>query len=428
MKKILSVFLSCLIIFTGCAHLNTKDDYSASLSSLATNDINSAISNLPSGEGNTFITVMEKTYLNLLLGKPKMDKLREMAVAIDNQIQYKVSRGVKSFFFAETPEGYYASEHEIIWMHYLLCWGYAILGKKEEARVEAKKASTLLGQNFTNASNGRFDDPFMRIISSLMWMFCDEWDEAKVDLRRALVLDPKLKWIKKLVTLDEMPESIFFVMGGTGYEPKWDVDKKRLVRGFRNISFTGNGLKSTLHYINKKNRDNMSISPDSSQWYKRHINRNTVVSDMIDDTKYVEKFGYSSTKMAGHITLAVIGGLAIFTLGLGIGGALLYIGIAGNSSEVAGLGIASILMGGKFGYDFAESNIEDARDNYNEEMDPSISYRYVRFLPEYAWMGWNDNIPDSVNFLKGNSKLDLTYSSIKTGKKEIIIAYYADRK
>ena len=62
------------------------------------------------------------------------------------------------------------------------------------------------------------------------------------------------------------------------------------------------------------------------------------------------------------------------------------------------------------------------------EMDPSISYRYVRFLPEYAWMGWNDNIPDSVNFLKGNSKLDLTYSSIKTGKKEIIIAYYADRK
>jgi len=428
MNKLISLLLSGLLVFTGCSHLNTKDDYYLSTLSMSRNNIEGALGRLPRGEGNTFITVMERTYLNLLLGRAAIDRLIKIGHHIDNQIKYKVTRGVKSFFFAETPGGYYASEHEIIWMHYLLCWGYTIKGDSEKARVEAKKASTLLGQNFSNSGNGRFDDAFMRILSSIMWMFVDEWEEAKVDLKRALQLNPKLSWVRKLIKHDSMPDNIILVLGGTGYEAKWNVKTNSFIRGFRNIVFTGNGQKSSMHYVKPSVKKKLSISPDSSKWYKRHIKRNSALSDVIDDTKYVEKFGYSSTKMAGHVTLAVLGGLAIFTLGLGVGGALLYVGLVGESSEIAGLGVGAILVGGTYGYNFTSSNIRDAKYNFKDEMDPAKRYRYVRFLPEYSWLGWSDRNYDSIGFNSEGKSLNLHYSAIKVKKKKIFIAYYSDTK
>jgi PBP1b-binding outer membrane lipoprotein LpoB len=99
MKKLISLILIPAIVLTGCSGLNTKEDYINTTSHLASDDIEKAAKSLPRGEGKTFITIMENTYLNLLAGKPEIDTLALYSRSIENQVRYKVSRGVKSFFF-----------------------------------------------------------------------------------------------------------------------------------------------------------------------------------------------------------------------------------------------------------------------------------------------------------------------------------------
>ena len=104
MYKIISILLIPAIILTGCSGLNTKNDYMQTTINLGSEDIERAVDFLPEGEGKTFITIMEKTYLNLLAGKPEISELAKYSRLIDNQVRYKISRGLKSFFFIENRE------------------------------------------------------------------------------------------------------------------------------------------------------------------------------------------------------------------------------------------------------------------------------------------------------------------------------------
>jgi len=427
MKKIISLILIPAIILAGCSGLNTKKDYINSTSSLASDDINLALKTLPRGEGKTFITIMERTYLNLLAGEPEIDALAEYSRTIENQVRYKISRGVKSFFFIEMPDGYYASEHEIIWMHFLLCWGYSLKGDLDSARVEVNRAAVLLSNEFS--AEGRFDDPFMRIICGLMWNICREWDDARSDFRRALQLDPKNKWVKQLINMDEAPANMVLLLGGTGYEPYWDPDAKGLVRGLRGVSFKNSGMKSELALTGGEYETlNLFITPDSSYWYKRHEVRNSELSDVIDDFKYTQKFGVSSGKLVSHIALAVGGGLLIFTLIGGAGLGLVALGAYANSGEIMGAGAAVFVYGGYKGYDFASEQCSNAKKNYRREMNPADKYRFVRFLPEYGWLGWSSKkISTPVSIKSGAKKILLRNSySIKGKGTSLTFGYYPD--
>jgi hypothetical protein len=427
MKKVISLILIPAIILTGCSGLNTKDDYNKSTSHLASDDITTALKSLPRGEGKTFITIMESTYLNLLAGKPEINTLAAYSRTIENQVRYKISRGVKSFFFIETPDGYYASEHEIIWMHFLLCWGYSLKGDIESARVEVNRAAVLLSNEFS--SEGRFDDPFMRIICGLMWNICGEWDDARADFRRALQLDPKIKWLKPLVNMEEAPANMVLLLGGTGYEPYWDPDAKGLVRGLRGVSFKSKGSRIGISLSGGEYESlNLFITPDSSYWYKRHEVRNSELSDVIDDFKYTQKFGVSSGKLVSHIALAVGGGLLIFTLIGGAGLGLVALGAYANSGEVMGAGAAVFVYGGYKGYDFASEQCSDAKTNYRKEMNPADKYRFVRFLPEYGWLGWSSKkITPPVSIKSGTKKILLKNSYVIKGKgRTMTFGYYPD--
>lgn len=427
MHQLISIILIPLIILTGCSGLNTKNDYINSTSHLASGDINTALKSLPRGEGRTFITLMEQTYLNLLAGGPEIGALAEYSRSIENQVRYKISRGVKSFFFIETPDGYYASEHEIIWMHFLLCWGYSLKGDLDSARVEVNRAAVLLSNEFS--AEGRFDDPFMRIICGLMWNICGEWDDARADFRRALQLDPKLKWLKPLINMDEAPANMAILLGGTGYEPYWDPDAKGLVRGLRGVSFKNSGVKSELLLTGGEyEKLNLFITPDSSYWYKRHEVRNSELSDVIDDFKYTQKFGVSSGKLVSHITLAIGGGLLIFTLIGGAGLGLVALGAYANSGEIMGAGAAVFVYGGYKGYDFASDECSDAKRNYRVEMNPADKYRFVRFLPEYGWLGWSSKkISSPVSIKSGAKEILLRNSYIIKGKgTSVTFGYYPD--
>lgn len=427
MKQLISLILIPVLIVTGCSGLNTKDDYNSSTSYLASDDIDDALKSLPRGEGKTFITIMENTYLSLLAGKPQIEALAEYSHLIENQVRYKVSRGVKSFFFIETPDGYYASEHEIIWMHFLLCWGYSLKGNIESARVEVNRAAVLLSNEFS--AEGRFDDPFMRIICGLMWNICGEWDDARTDFRRALQLDPKIKWLKQLINMEQPPSNMVLLLGGTGYEPYWDPDAKGLVRGLRGVSFRGTGARSGISLNGGEFESlNLFITPDSSNWYKRHEVRNSELSDVIDDFKYTQKFGVSSGKLVSHVALAIGGGLLIFTLVGGAGLGLVALGAYANSGEVIGAGAAVFVYGGYKGYDFASEQCSKAKKNYRREMNPADRYRFVRFLPEYGWLGWSSKkITPPVSIKSGTREVLLKNSyNIKGKGTTMTFAFYPD--
>ena len=429
MKKIIALILAVALTDLSCSTLNTKNSYNLSSSSLVTGDIDSAINALPDGEGDSFISLMERCYLNLLKGNPDIDNLSRFADKIDKQIKYKISRESKSFFFIETPEGYYASEHEIIWMHFLLSWGYSLRHDTEKARVEVKKASVLLSNRFTGEK--RFDDAFMRVICGVLWSMCGEWDDARTDFRRALQLNPSIKWIKNLINMDEPPANITLILGGIGYQPYWNPKGNKFVRGYRDVDFQSMGKKSRLILSLPDNSSfNMFMTPDASSWYKRHKTRNNEIADVIDDVKYTEKFTFSSTKMAAHVLYGVLGGLAIFTVVAGLGAGLIALGVYINSSELVGLGGVGVIAGGYLGVDFAKENYRDATSTYKKEMNPSDKYRFVRYLPEYSWIGWSRQELTTPLVIKTGDKEIILHNSrkIPTTKPQVIIGYYPDIK
>jgi hypothetical protein len=429
MKKITAIILAVALIDLSCTTLNTKNSYNLSSASLVSGDINSAIKSLPDGEGDTFISLMERTYLNLLTGNPEIDKLASYAYKIDMQVRYKISRESKSFFFIETPEGYYASEHEIIWMHFLLSWGYSLRQESEKAHVEVKKASVLLSNRFTG--EGRFDDAFMRVICGVLWAMCGEWDEAGTDFRRALQLNPSMKWIKTLIAMEDPPANLTLILGGIGYQPYWNPKNDKFVRGYRDVDFQPVGKKSRLMLsLPDDSSMNLFMTPDASGWYKRHKIRNNEIADVIDDVKYTEKFTFSSARMASHVLYGVAGGLLIFTVIGGIGAGLIALGLYINSGELAGLGAGAVVYGGYKGIDFAHSNYKDAVSVYKKEMNPSDRYRFVRFLPEYSWLGWSKQELDTPLIIKtGNLEIILHSSrKIPSKKPQVIIGYYPDIK
>lgn len=427
MKKIVSIMLALSLLNLSCSSLNTKNTYYFSSSSMVSGDIENAINSLPTGEGDTFVTIMERTYLNLLMGNPDIDKLSAYSNKIDNQIRYKVSREAKSFFFIETPEGYYASEHEIIWMHFLLSWGYSLRQDFPKARVEVNRSAVLLSNKFS--SEGRFDDAFMRVICGVLWNMCGEWDDARADFRRALQLNPSMKWIRELIEMEEPPKNLSLILGGIGYQPYWNPDVDNFMRGYRNVDFkaTGNRSKLTLS-IPENIKLNLFITPDASGWYERHKTRSSQLSDTIDDIKYSEQFGVSSTKMTSQIVYGVVGGLLIFTLFGGLGIAAIALGAYGQSGAIAGLGIASLMYGSYTGYNFTKRNVKDAKNTYKKEMDPSDKYRFVRFLPEYSWLGWsNKNITSPLMINSGKETYTIQNSTvISNNGTNTIIGYFPD--
>ncbi len=426
MKKIVSLVLAISLLNISCSSLNTKSTYSFSSTSLASGDIDSALRSLPHGEGKTFISIMEKTYLSLLKGNPDINTLAAYSRKVDSQIRYKVSREAKSFFFIETPEGYYASEHEIIWMHFLLSWGYSLRGDFEKARVEVNRSAVLLSNRFSE--EGRFDDAFMRVICGVLWNMCGEWDHARTDFRRAVMLNPSMKWIKELINMENAPKNLTLILGGIGYQPYWNPKGTSFIRGYRDVDFKATGNKSNLTLTIPENiKLNLFITPDSSAWYARHKTRNNEISDTIDDVKYAEKFSLSSAKMSGRILFGIVGGLLIFTIIGAAGIGIAALGIYAESAELAGVGLGVLVYGGYTGIDFAGSNIKNASSDYKTEMNPSDKYRYVRFLPEYSWLGWsNNNITAPITVNSGKTTSTIFNTTIITNINNTIIGYFPD--
>ncbi len=428
MCRIVIISIIICLSLIQCSSLLTKKDYEPSMRSMENWDIQNALKELPQGEKGGFITLMEKTYLNLLAGKPDIEELADYSKKIDNQVRFKATRELKSFFYQETPEGYYASEHEIIWLHLLMSWGYSMRKDFDKAYIEAKICSNLLSNEWSE--EGRFDDPLIRIILASVWTMCGEWEEAQVDFRAAYRLDPSLKWANTLAEMNSPPANLVVILGGCGPEPVWDPDfKSNPFRGFRGIKFNPRGVKSSLVIKDTgKYSSELNITPDSSYWYKRHFIRDNEIQDLIQDSHYAGKAAGSGLK-GTTITLAgITTGILIAAGGIALGGGVIVLGIYIKSSEIIGLGAIAAAAGSAWGYKTARRSYEYSKKEFMEDMDASYNYRFVRFLPEYAWVGWSiEKLKEPVTiYNKGMPLLTSKLSDISASVNIVSLGFYPD--
>lgn len=419
------LFLAILFLSFCSSGLLKREDYSSARNSLLNKDASGALESFPKGEQNSFIVSMEKAYLNLIQGKPDIDDLIKYSGKVDKRVRYSASRELKTFFYLETPEGYYASEHEIIWLHLLLSWGYSLRGDFEKGYVEARIASNLLSNNWS--AEGRFDDPLLRIILASVWTMCGHWEEAQVDFRVAYRLDPSLKWAEKLADSSEPPKEFVLILGGTGPEPKWDPNASfNPIRGIRSLKFESQSVRSKLVLKDSSGKSiDLHLTPDSKKWYERHQIRDNEINDLIQDSKYGQLILATALKETGRSILGITAGVVVAVGGIGLGGGLAYLGVEGKSEELVAFGVAVAVAGVVKGYEIAAESVSESIKQTEENLDISEEYRFVRFLPDYAWVGYsNSGLSKPVRIeKKGEAVLQLNEP---VGTKIISIQYYPD--
>ncbi|MBT4287601.1 MAG: hypothetical protein HOD92_09710 [Deltaproteobacteria bacterium] len=427
MKKIQHylLFILGILLITNCTskELLLKEDYESSLYLHQSGKTAEVLKEFPKGEVGAFITTLEKTYLNLLQGNSDIKALAKQAIFIEKRFRFQASKELKSVFFAETAEGYYPSEHEIIWMHILLSWGYHLKGDNEKACVEARKTSHLLMAPWSH--EGAFDDPFLRIINGAMWMNCGSWEDARVDFKRAFYLDNQLKWLLDLIQLNEPPKQLILILGGPGPE---------IIRANRIIHETENNVDLDLafHLLGKKSKISIAdkkgykfypkITPDARYWYARHFERNNSIHELIESSKYsayqTAIIGRESLKVAGGVVV----GTGVMTGSVVAGLAIMYVGLEVGSGEIFLLGPVVALGGIKKGLDIIDETYDTSKKEVQQKNNLSNYYRFSRFLPEYSWLTWSDLNYDFPLKISPGEHL------IKDSKSRVIIQYLPDLK
>ncbi|HPM35569.1 MAG TPA: ankyrin repeat domain-containing protein, partial [Spirochaetota bacterium] len=144
-------------------------------------------------------------------------------------------------------------------------------------------------------------------------------------------------------------------------------------------------------------------------------------------------YGKTVTTQGTLSTIQVLGavsvGLLVITTGLAAGVGIIYLGALAESGELMAVGCIPIISGYKIGKGIMVDGYNDASENYNKNVDPSNYYRYVRFLPEYMWIGWTDkNVKYPLQIKKNNEIIKVMESEtfLTEDKNAITSVYYAD--
>ncbi|TGL58369.1 hypothetical protein [Leptospira sarikeiensis] len=421
-----AILLFLLSLCISCSSLLKREDYIPAKNEWTKADPKSALKEFPSGESGSFITVLEKATIGLFAGEKNISKLQDLAEENKSRLRFSASRELRSFFYMETPEGYYASEAEIIYLHILLGFYYAKKEQYEEALVEARYAANLLNGEWS--AEGQFDDPTLRILLGVLWTACGEWQDAKIDFRAALRLSPKTGWLRQYAYSDQPPKEVLLVFGGAGPEPFMDPEANlNFVRGLRKLNFRFRGNRSELSWSDLDgNQDKLLLGPSTPNWYQRHLDRDNSMHEIIDDSKYFQLVTFSTAKQASILTAKITGSILVGTLIVGVGGGIAYLGAQANSGEAVGFGALIAISGVQLAAKMIDDAVATSREEFSKDLDVSSDYRFVRFLPEYVWLSFSKK---SLRFPKIQDKKRQKDISVLTsfGKIPVTIGFYPDQ-
>jgi hypothetical protein len=430
--KFINRFFSIFAIFAfmHCSStLLKKGDYVNTRYHLDRSNPERALQVFPNFEKNSFITTMEKTYLNLIQGRSDIKDLIIYSDKIEKRLRYSASREIKTFFYIETPEGYYASEHEVILMHLFLSWGYSLKRNYDKAYVEAKKAANLLNTNWSE--EGRFDDPSLRIMLAGMWAMCGHWEEAQVDFKVAYNMDNRLHWALELAELETPPKELYLLLVGNGPEPIWDPKfKLNPIRGMRSLKFVHQQDSKELSLKTESGEPIALHSPGNTEsWYQRHFIRDNEIQDIIKDSNYGQIVFAKAIQGTTVSLLGITGGLLIGGLGIGAGAGLIYLAVEAEMAELALLGLAVIAGGVSAGYELAETSVDYSIEETEKAMDNSQEYRYVRFLPDKVFTGYSNEAYSSepLSLYDNNKRVFIIPNQIFSKPVNVKIVHYTGK-
>lgn len=439
--RCISLLLSALTVaqvFSGCSHL-TKDnlasnsDYKPAVRAHFLSRHDEAIRQLPEKEEGGFVTSVEKLWLNLINRTPDLGAAVKTGATLEDRTTLRVSREAKSYFYQEAEDGYFPAEHEAILLHILTGFTFAVEGRRDEATIEARKAAFYLQNEF--ASTNSFDSPALRLWLGTLWLYCGDWQQARVDFRVAAGLAREYEYLKEIADAEQPPASVALVLAGSGPQLVWTPAMNgKVIGGLQKVTFASYYQPDSFRFVPKN--PNSSAIPvlvgkgiSTASWYERHQERDHVIRQALDQSRYmVEAAG---TVSAAGVTQIAGTALAIALISLGIVGGvgiLYYVTVAGGQAAaeggaylalfVAGAGI----IGAKKVYG---ATTESARKIIDRGMSPVEHYRFVRFLPDYIHLAVGKRSNEPLQFFSANGrKFEPLYELRSPDKKTDIKLFY----
>lgn len=345
-------------------------DYSAAVKAYRDNDPVKAQQKFPKGEAGGFITSVEKAWLDQARGEWRPDLLSKQVESIENRQPVYLSEEARILFDEEDEPRYLPAEYEIVVMHILHATHLLQTKKQEDARVELRRAALILEQ--------QWDDAGLRLWLAALWRANGDWEEARVDLRRANELQPHPQ-LKAWADQEEPPPQMNVHFVGTAPDIRW----------------------TSLHHKPDFQRSTASaptyaVATSTERWFTRHREKDHVVREIAREGRHtVQTVGMETLTMtertgakaltwgirtAGVATGVAIGAGAIYLLAQGGGaGGGKAIELAGWLAIGAGVGIW------KAGAELDHQMTRFINKKSQEREEDLRSYRLVRFLPE--WIG-----------------------------------------
>lgn len=395
-SRFLALCLVILQITTGCSHLTKQDlsssgDYKPSLVEHYSGDSLQAIEKFPRKENGGFVTSVEKLWLNLINKTPDMGDAIDVSADLSERTTLSVSKETRSYFYKESEDGYYPAEHEAILLHILSGYTFAAEGKRKEATIEARKAAFYLQNEY--GSTAPFDDPALRLWLGSLWLYCGEWQHARVDFRVAASLSKTYSYLKDIADRDIPPKSVSLVLAGSGPQIYWTPALKTdVLAGMQKITFKTNYSRENFsHFTADGNRIGMvSAGIPTITWYDRHQERDHVIRKILQQSRYTVEATGAATLAA--TTKAVGTALAISIAATGVVGGLaaLYYTISYLDEGAVYLAIVIAGAGVGVGKKVYNRSSESAQRIIDAGMSPVNFYRYVRFLPDFVHLTVND--------------------------------------
>jgi hypothetical protein len=402
-----AVQTSCVGLWT--SDLASRSDYEASRSWFLEDRPDLALKSFPPKETDGFITTTETNWLRVLAGTPSTTELERMGRELDARTTLSIRKETRAFFYKETEDGYFPAEHEAIVLHLITAMAFLQRKQVSEARVEARKAAFYL--DFEYERGLRFDDPALRTWLAAIWMLCDRWDEARVDLKKAVAMSPALGVIAPMLERRTAPRNTIIVLAGPGPDVRWaPKGKADASLGLRSVEFVSSFQPKNLS-LRSNDRQPITLTDGlpTAPWFDRHQERNHVIHDVLQDSRYMVNAagtaGASTATYAVSTTAALVVGTTAVVLGVGIAvGGILVIAKAGLTTGgeyllAVPLGLGGLVAAGGV---HAASDIYTAGEQAShrllqKNLDGAESYRYVRYLPDRIFIVMNEEPTSAVH-------------------------------